>query len=86
MSLVGEADEVHGVLNELCRRIDDESSRNGLLTGDQDADEATVQVLIPPGHHSTSTVHSDLHQRGPSCSIIMSSLCLQIRIILLVNA
>ena len=55
VSLAGEADEVHGVLNELCRRIDDESSRNGLLTGDQDADEATVQVLAPAGHHSTST-------------------------------
>ena len=53
--MTGEADEVHGVLNELCRRIDDESSRNGLLTGDQDADEATVQVLAPAGHHSTST-------------------------------
>ena len=53
--MTGEADEVHGVLNELCRRIDDESSRNGLLTGDQDADEATVQVPTPTGQHSTST-------------------------------
>ena len=54
--MAGEADEVHGVLNELCRRIDDESSRNGLMTGDQDADEATVQVPTQTGQHSIFAV------------------------------